>query len=120
MFITRMIEEKRHYNRFRARTKALPANYRTTVEALERYIYYFASSRSTNLLALLDNLVDLFEDASANETPIRDIVGEDPVEFIEELIRNYPPSEWIAKERAKLTRIVDTATAGTGPGSDHS
>lgn len=119
MFITRMIDEKRQYKRFRARAQALPSNYRTTVEALEHYVYYFASARSTNLLPLLDNLVELFEEAAANDMPIRSIVGDDPVDFVEELIRNYPPGEWILKERTRLTRAIDAATDGTGPGSDH-
>jgi len=118
MFITRMIEEKRQYRRFRARTEALPENYGTTVQALEHYVYYFASSRSTNLLPLLDNLVELFEEAAAADLPIRSVVGDDPVDFIEELIRNYPPGEWILKERTRLTRAIDTATDGSGPGSD--
>lgn len=118
MFLSRMIEEKRQYKRFRARTRALPPNYRTTVEALEHYVYYFASARSTNLLPLLDNLTELFEEAAANDMPVRSIVGDDPIEFIEELIRNYAPGEWILKERARLTNAIDAAAHGTGPGSD--
>lgn len=119
MFVTRMIEEKRQYRRFRARAQQLPPNYRTALDALEHYVYYFASSRSTNLLPLLDNLVELLEEAAANDMPIRSIVGDDPVDFVEELIRNYPPGEWIQKERTRLTRAIDAATDGTGPGSDH-
>jgi DNA-binding ferritin-like protein (Dps family) len=118
MFLTRMIEEKRQYKRFRARVRALPQNYRTTVEALEHYVYYFASARSTNLLPLLDNLVEIFEEAAANDMPIRSIVGEDPVDFVEQLILNYPPGEWIRKERTRLTRAIDDATRSAGPGSD--
>lgn len=119
MFLSRMIEEKRQYKRFRARANALPTNYRTTLDALEHYVYYFASARSTNLLPLLDNLVELLEEAAANDMPIRSIVGDDPVEFVEELIRNYAPGEWILKERTRLNRAIDAATDGTGPGSDH-
>ncbi len=120
MFLSRMIEEKRHYKRFRARVRALPPNYRTTVEALEHYVYFFASARSTNLLPLLDNLVELFEGAAADDLSIRSVVGDEPVEFIEQLILNYPPGEWILKERSRLTRTIDDAARGAGPGSDPS
>jgi DNA-binding ferritin-like protein (Dps family) len=36
------------------------------------------------------DLIDLFEQSAANRTPIRQIVGEDPVEFVETFVRNYP------------------------------
>jgi hypothetical protein len=35
--------DKRRWRQYRARVKALPANYRTTVQALERYLTYFGA-----------------------------------------------------------------------------
>jgi DNA-binding ferritin-like protein (Dps family) len=43
-----------------------------------------------SILTMLDDLADLFEQGAANGMPIRDIVGEDPVEFAEAFLRNYP------------------------------
>ena len=38
---------------------------------------------------MFEDLADLFERAAADGTPIREIVGEDPVEFVETFIQNY-------------------------------
>ena len=45
--------------------------------------------------SLLEDLADLFERAAADGTPIREIVGEDPVEFVEALVQNYEPGEMV-------------------------
>ena len=55
------------------------------------------------------DLIDLFEQGAANGTPIREIVGEDPVEFIETFVRNYPKGQWIFRERERLTNAIDRA-----------
>ena len=47
------------------------------------------------------DLIDLFEQAAADETPIRQIVGEDPVEFVETFVQNYPKGQWIIRERER-------------------
>jgi DNA-binding ferritin-like protein (Dps family) len=39
-----------------------------------------------NAASLLEDVADLFERAAADRTPIREIVGEDPVEFVEALV----------------------------------
>jgi DNA-binding ferritin-like protein (Dps family) len=41
MFIARMIDEKRRYRQYKARTEQLPASYHTAIDALERYLMYF-------------------------------------------------------------------------------
>ena len=40
--------------------------------------------------SMFEDLADLFEQSAANGTPVRAIVGEDPVEFAEAFLRNYP------------------------------
>mgnify|MGYP001180885902 CR=1 FL=1 len=110
MFITRMIEEKRRFKRYKERTAQLPANYRTAVDGFERYLMVFAPSKGSDLQAMLDDLADLFEESGANGTPIRDIVGDDPVEFIEAFRRNYPVGQWIVKENERLVRAINAST----------
>ena len=88
--ITGSLEQKKQYRQYKARKEQLPANYRTAIDALERYLMYFGSiSKGDVLLSMLDDLADLFEQSAANGTPIRAIVGNDPVEFAEEFLRNY-------------------------------
>jgi DNA-binding ferritin-like protein (Dps family) len=62
-----------------------------------------------SILAMLDDLADLFEQGAVDGTPVREIVGEDPVEFAEAFLRNYPAGQWITRERERLTRSIERA-----------
>ncbi len=108
MFITEMIEQKRRYRRYKARTKLLPAKYRVAIEAVEKYVWNFASGRMDSMLPLLEDLVDLFEQSAENGTPLRDVVGDEPVDFAESLLRNYPEHMWINKARTRLTETIES------------
>jgi DNA-binding ferritin-like protein (Dps family) len=101
------LEQKRQYRQYKARTKQLPANYQAAIEALERYLMFFGPTKGDSILSMLDDLADLFEQSAANGTPIREVVGEDPVEFAEEFQRNYPEGQWISRERERLTNAID-------------
>jgi DNA-binding ferritin-like protein (Dps family) len=108
--VTGPLEEKKRYKQYKARTAQLPANYRTAIDALERYLTYFGSiTKGDILVSMLEDLADLFEQSAASETPIRAIVGEDPVEFAETFLQNYSEGQWINKERERLTNAIDRA-----------
>jgi DNA-binding ferritin-like protein (Dps family) len=55
------------------------------------------------------DLLDLFEQSAANGTPIREIVGEDPVEFLKTFVRNYPDGHWRLKEQKRLNDAIARA-----------
>jgi DNA-binding ferritin-like protein (Dps family) len=114
-FISKMIGEKREWRQYKARTKQLPAGYRTAVEAVERYLMYFGTGGGGT--AIYEDLVDLFEQSAADGTPIREIVGEDPVEFVETFVRNYPKGQWIIRERERLISAIARA-AGENTGRE--
>ena len=108
--ITGPLEQKRRYRRYKARVEGLPASYRAAVEAVQRYSYYFGHGTAEGGLLMLEDLADLFEQGAANGTPVREIVGADPVEFAEAFLRNYPQGQWIIRERERLTSAIDRAT----------
>lgn len=60
------------------------------IDALERYMQFFGPGKADSLVSMLEDLADLFEQSAADGTPIRKVVGEDPVEFAEAFLRNYP------------------------------
>jgi DNA-binding ferritin-like protein (Dps family) len=108
-FISKVIGEKRDWREYKARTRELPASYRTAIEALERYLMYFgAITRGDTLVSMLDDLADLFEQAAADGTPIREIVRDDPVEFAETFLKNYSEGQWINKERKRLVETIES------------
>ena len=103
------IGDKRRWRQYKMHTKQLPAAYRTAVEALERYLTYFgAITKGDILMSMLEDLADLFEQAAADRTQIRAIVGDDPVEFAETFLANYSEGQWINKERKRLNDAIDS------------
>ena len=112
-FISKVTGDKRRWRQHKARVKQLPPNYRTAVDAIERYLMYSgAITKGDTMMTMLVDLADLFEQAAADETPIRAIVGEDPVEFAETFIANYSEGQWINKERKRLTDAIARAEEG--------
>ena len=107
--VTGSIDQKKRYRQYKARVERLPASYHTAIEGLQRYSYYFGHGTAEGGLSMLEDLADLFEQGAANGTPIREIVGEDPVEFAEAFLSNYPRGQWITRERARLNTAIERA-----------
>jgi DNA-binding ferritin-like protein (Dps family) len=112
MFTSKMVSEKRRWRKYKARTRQLPASYHTAIDALERYLMYFGPmTKGDSLVSMFEDLADLFEQSATNGTPVRAVVGEDPVEFAETFLQNYSEGQWINKERERLTSAIDRVAA---------
>ncbi|AQZ69527.1 unnamed protein product [[Actinomadura] parvosata subsp. kistnae] len=107
--VTGSLEEKKRWRRYKARVKGLPGAYRTAVEALERYLMHFGPADGAEAMTMYEDLADLFEQSAADRTPIRDIFGDDPVEFVEAFMANYPLGQYRARERARFTSAIERA-----------
>ncbi|SDD52788.1 DNA-binding ferritin-like protein (Dps family) [Auraticoccus monumenti] len=108
--VTGSFEDKKRWRRYKARKEELPPSYRTAIDGIERYLMYRgAISKGDVLMTMCEDLADLVEQAAADQTPVRDVVGEDPVEFAETFIANYADGQWIDKERRRLTDAIDQA-----------
>ena len=111
--VTGSFEDKKRWRRYKARKEQLPTAYRTAIDGLERYFMYAGGIvKGDVLMQMLEDLADLIERAAADGTPIRDIVGDDPVEFAETFIQNYTDGQWLNKERQRLTDAIDQAADG--------
>ena len=111
--LTGPLEQKRQYKQFRARMEALPEPYGTAAQALHRYfMYYGGISDGETLTTMMGDHVELWERAAVDGTPVRAIVGEDPVEFAETFVQAYSGHQWIDKERARLIKAIDDAERG--------
>ncbi len=78
---------------------------------------YFGPGDGASAASMFEDLADLFEQSAANGTPIREIVGEDPVEFAEAFLRNYPEGSGSNRERERLTSAIERA-AGEDTGNE--
>ena len=111
--VTGSLEQKRQYRRYRARIEALPEPHRAVAKALQRYLLYSGGiTDGETAVKMLDDFADLWERAAADGTPVRAIVGDDPVEFADAFTEAYLGKRWIDKERERLTRAVEDAERG--------
>ena len=104
-FVSKVIGPKRGLWEYKASARRLPASYRIALDALERYLNYLGPGGDGG--AILTDLLDLFEQSAASGTPIRKIVGADPVEFIEAFVQNYPEGHWRTRERERLINAIE-------------
>lgn len=117
--VTGSLEQKKQYRQSAARIEALPEPYARAAKAFQRYfMVYGVVSDGDTLIKMFGDFADLWERAAADGTPIRAIVGYDPVEFAETFARAYSGKQWIDKERARLTKAIDDATGDNGQGTD--
>ena len=111
--ITESLEQKKQYKQAKARLESLPEPYAAAGEAVNRYLMYFGGVVDGDVIVrMFVDLADLWERAAADGTPVREIVGEDPVDFAETFAQAYTGKQWIDKERARLTQAIDDAERG--------
>jgi DNA-binding ferritin-like protein (Dps family) len=72
-------------------------------------MYYGGVTDGEIAVKMLDDFADLWERAAADGTPVRAIVGDNPVEFAETFADAYSGKQWIDKERARLTEAIEDA-----------
>jgi DNA-binding ferritin-like protein (Dps family) len=108
--LTGSLEQKKQYKQYKARIDALPEPYGTAAKAFQRYLmYYGVVSDGDTLITMFGDFADLWERAAVDRTPVRAIVGDDPVEFAETFAQAYTGKQWIDKERARLTKAIEDA-----------
>ena len=108
-FLTGSLDDKKAYRQYKARIAALPEPYRTAAMAFERYFMYnggITDGDPAVMITMLNDFADLWERAAADQTPVDEIVGDDPVEFAEAFAAAYSGKRWIDKERARLTDTI--------------
>jgi DNA-binding ferritin-like protein (Dps family) len=108
--LTGSLEQKKQYKQYKARIEALPEPHRTAAKALDRYfMYYGGITDGDTLVKMLADSADLWERAALDGTPVSAIVGDDPVGFAETFTQAYGGTQWIDKERARLTKAIADA-----------
>ena len=112
-WVTGSLEQKKEYRQTTARIEGLPEPYSAAAKALHRYfMYYGGVTDGDTIVKMFNDFADLWERAAADGTPVREIVGEDPVEFAETFAQAYTGKQWIDKERARLIKAVEDAERG--------
>ena len=109
--VTGSLDQKKQYRQYKARIEALPEPYGAVAKALNRYFMYSGASvmDGETAIKMFGDFADLWERAAADGTPVREIVGADPVEFADSFAQAYTGKRWTDKERARLMNAVEDA-----------
>jgi uncharacterized protein len=111
--VSAVVGDKRRWRAYRARVERLPERYRSAVAAIQRYLLHFVPVDGNRAVTMFEDLADLFERASLEGTSIRDIVGSDPIEFLELFARNYTTGGFVPDdERARVRRALTPEDEG--------
>jgi len=111
--VTGSLAQKKEYKEAKARIDALPEPYLTAGNGINRYLMYYGGvTDGDTIVRMSADLADLWERAAVDGTPVRDIVGADPVEFAETFAQAYVGTQWIDKERARLVQSIEDAERG--------
>lgn len=114
--LTGPLEQKKQYKHDKARLDALPAPYHDAASAFHRYLLVAGGvTDGDTLTQMFTDFADLWERAAVDRTPVREIVGDDPVEFIESFAAAYSGKRWIDKERGRLVKAVEEAECEERP-----
>ena len=108
--LTGSLEQKKQYKQDKSRIDSLPEPYSSAAKAMHRYLMYAGGiTDADTLTAMFGDLADLWERAALDGTPMREIVGDDPVDFAETFAQAYAGKQWIDKERTRLNKAVEDA-----------
>lgn len=103
--IKKMIQEKQEYRAYKKRMNKLPEEYRKAMKAIENYMWNYA--KGSGMLALLKNILEMFENSASDGLSVRDVVGDDIAEFADSLLAEFPEETWMDKMRKKLRDSIE-------------
>jgi DNA-binding ferritin-like protein (Dps family) len=87
-FLNKIIGDKKNWKRMEGRAKALPRDYQIVYGEIQPYMWQFTGGDGMDIIAILEDLLGLFETAAADGKRAIDVTGEDIAAFCDELLRN--------------------------------
>ena len=83
-----IIGDKKAWKQMEARAKALPEEYDFVYHKIQHYMWNYAAGSGMDMVAIFEDLLNLFEEGAANGKRVLEITGENVAEFCDELLRN--------------------------------
>jgi DNA-binding ferritin-like protein (Dps family) len=87
-FLKKLVGDKREWRAMEARAKALPKDYRIVYDEIKQYMWKFSAGNGMDVVAILKDLLGLFETGAADGRRVLEVTGEDVAAFCDELLRN--------------------------------
>jgi DNA-binding ferritin-like protein (Dps family) len=103
-FLQKIIGDKKRWRRMESRAAALPRDYQIVYGEIKKYLFKFSAGDGMETVALLEDLLGLFETGAADGRRALDVTGEDVAAFCDELLRNA--KTYAGQWHAELNRNV--------------
>ncbi|WP_125767188.1 DUF1048 domain-containing protein [Lapidilactobacillus wuchangensis] len=107
--LNKLIGDKKRYRQFKRDVAALPADYRDTLLAIEKYMWNFA--KGEGFMAVLEGILTMFQENAADQVPITSLIGSDPVAFCDNIMAQYPDELWLITYQNRLRQTIQEIIA---------
>jgi DNA-binding ferritin-like protein (Dps family) len=87
-FLKKLIGDKKEWRAMEARASALPRDYRVVYAEIKKYMFKFTAGNGMDTVAILQDLLALFETGAADGKRALEVTGEDVAAFCDELLRH--------------------------------
>src|SRR3954463_6888490 len=87
-WLNKLIGDKKEWRQMEARAAALPRDYRIVYGEIKKYLCKFSAGGGMDTVAILNDLLGLFESGAPDGRRVLDVTGEDVAAFCDELLRN--------------------------------
>jgi DNA-binding ferritin-like protein (Dps family) len=111
--LTKVLGDRREWRALEARARALPREHRIVYGEIQRYLWKLTAGSGRDTVAVLRDLLDLFETAAVDGTGALAVTGEDVAAFADELLRGA--TSYTQRWREDLNRDVQRKLRGEEP-----
>jgi len=87
-FLKKIIGDKKEWRAMEARAKALPKDYQVIYDETKNYMFKFSAGGGMDIIVILKDLLELFEEGAANGKGALEITGDDVAAFVDELLKS--------------------------------
>jgi DNA-binding ferritin-like protein (Dps family) len=102
--LIKILGDKKEWKAMEARANALPRDYRIVYGEMKSYMWRFTTGDGMDIVALLKEVLGLFEVSVAEGKSVLDVTGEDVAALCDERLRGT--TSYLDKWRASLNRDI--------------
>ncbi len=106
--LTKVIGEKKEWRSMEARAHALPRDYRIVYDGMKKYLWRFTSGDGRDVVAVLTDVLGLFETGAAEGRHVLEVTGEDVAAFCDERLRATPTytDRWRVSLNSDIAKLL--------------
>lgn len=104
--------DKVAYNKQMARLKEFPVEYQIVYKEIQKFLWEFTAGDGMDMLPVMLELLDFFEEGTVNNTPVLQLVGEDVGSFAENTLHEIQARTRIDDLKRKMNDRIAKQLSG--------